>query len=119
MLWLSRARLTLLRQPIGEVIAMLQTTPAEAHNNATLAQRVSWAIRGAARILPFRTDCLIRSIAAHRVLHRYNINVEFHLQAGNDAAAGFQAHAWLESSGVEVAGQPHSGIGSLIGPKTH
>lgn len=107
----------MLRQPIVKIIAMLQSTIPQARDDVILAQRVSWAIRGAARILPFRTDCLVRSIAAHRILQRHGVSTEFHLQAGTDACLGFQAHAWLESSGVKVASEPHIGIGSLIGPE--
>lgn len=111
--WLIRARLMLRRRPVSDILATVQQAHPGSTSDPALAARVSWAIRVAARLLPFRTDCLVRVIAAHDVLYRYGVSTSFHLQAGTHDAR-FQAHAWLESSGVEVAGGPHRGIGTLI-----
>lgn len=113
--WLTRARLVLWRQPVGDILRSLQRADTNARSDPALAARVCWAIQVTARLLPFRTDCLIRVIAAHTVLSRSGVSTSFHLQAGTDDAR-FQAHAWLESSGTEVAGGPHQGIGTVISP---
>lgn len=113
--WLTRARLILWRCPVSDILHTVQQSGPDSTSDSALAERVCWAIRGAARALPFRTDCLIRVIAAHTVLSRSGVSTSFHLQAGTDDGR-FQAHAWLESSGIKVAGGPHPGIGALISP---
>lgn len=110
--WLMRARLVLWWYPVSDILHALQQANPGSAFDSTLAARVCWAIRGAARVLPFRTDCLVRVIAAHAVLCRNGVSTSFHLQAGTDDER-FQAHAWLESSGIAVAGGPHPGIVTL------
>ena len=70
------------------------------------AQRVGWAVTAAARHLPFRTTCLIESLAAHAMLHRRGIVSELRLGVRRpDGPASLAAHAWVEHDGAVVLGE--------------
>jgi hypothetical protein len=67
-------------------------------------ERVGWAVTAAARRLPFRTTCLVDSLAADAMLRRrgYASEVRFGVRVpdGNELAA----HAWVEHDGKVVFG---------------
>ena len=73
----------------------------------------AWALQGVARRAPFRADCLVRTLAADRVLSILGWPCEIHLQAGT-GASGFAAHASLACAGVEVTGGPNAGLVTLL-----
>ena len=62
-----------------------------------------WAIRTLAPWLPWRSDCLIQSIAAVRWLRAEGLQPSFHLGvANNQSGEEIMAHAWVELNGVPV-----------------
>lgn len=70
---------------------------------------VRWAVLNASRIVPGGRNCLVRALAAQRMLSRRGVESELKIGACNDAERGFEAHAWLESSGVIVVGDAEPG----------
>jgi hypothetical protein len=69
-----------------------------------LVARISWVISAAASRLPWRSDCLLRAIAAVRWLRRLKLRPDFYLGATKDANGVFKAHAWLYCGDVIVTG---------------
>ena len=68
------------------------------------APRVTWAVSAASRHLPFRTTCLIESLAAHTMLHRRGMTPELRFGVRRSPSS-LAAHAWVECDGAVVAGQ--------------
>lgn len=69
-----------------------------------------WAIDTAARHVPWRADCMIRSLAAARWLARHGYAPRFHLGVLKSDAEEIRAHAWLTLDGrVIVGGDIHPG----------
>ena len=64
---------------------------------------VRGAIRSAAARLPFRASCLAQSLAAIAMLERRDAAYRFHI--GARMTENFEAHAWVESGGLVVAGE--------------
>ena len=78
--------------------------------------RLSWAVNSAAARVPWRSDCLVRVIAADRWLRRCQLRPDFYLGAGKNQAGEFEAHAWLHCNGVMVTGGHGEGFATLISP---
>lgn len=78
--------------------------------------RLQWALSVAARVLPWRTDCLIRCIAADKILRRRNLEPQFYLGVTQQGDTGFGAHAWIRCRGISVAGGEGKEFEVLIGP---
>jgi hypothetical protein len=69
--------------------------------------RLAWAVAAVARRVPFRSTCLVESLAADAMLRRrgYASEIRFGVRApsGGDLAA----HAWVEHEGAVVFGAVH------------
>lgn len=113
------ARIRHKTQPIAEIVAQLQeagtASQEQAHGNVDVAQ-VSWAIGAAAARVPWRADCLVRAMAAHRWLRRYHCRPQFFLGVQIHKIGHFQAHAWLRCDGVAVTGGSGNGFTVLLSP---
>jgi hypothetical protein len=67
--------------------------------------RVAWAITAAARHLPFRTTCLVESLAAEGMLLRRGVPCVLQLGVrAPQSGRALDAHAWIECRGDVVAG---------------
>ncbi len=66
-----------------------------------------WAVMGVAPRLPFRSDCLVRSIAVRRILRCRGYDYRVNVEAGRLQDGRFEAHVWLESAGVRLTGGPN------------
>lgn len=66
------------------------------------ALAVRAAIRSAVMRLPVKPACLVQSVAAAAMLRRRRLAYRFHI--GARMKDTFEAHAWVESGGVVVAG---------------
>lgn len=64
-------------------------------------ERLVWAIRNAARVVPFAT-CLTQSLALRRLLASAGYASQLHIGVAKDPHAGFQAHAWVEHDGAPL-----------------
>jgi hypothetical protein len=75
--------------------------------NAQLADsiaRVTWATPKAARIVPWRSDCLVQARAAQSWLKQNGIQSEIKLGARKLPNGQMEAHAWLVCEGEIVTG---------------
>jgi hypothetical protein len=116
---LALARLALLVLPfprIGRYLGQLrapgpQTDGAGSVSVAEAERRITadvrWAVDRAARLLPFRTVCLPRALAAWQMLHIRHIPSRLHFGAlGKQPNRALETHAWLDANGIEVTGYP-------------
>jgi hypothetical protein len=69
---------------------------------AVPSAQIAWAVGAAARFVP-RATCLVRAIAAQRLLARYGYDSQVHIGV-TKASGDFQAHAWVERDGVVCVG---------------
>jgi Transglutaminase-like superfamily len=85
----------------------------------TVARRIRWIIRLAARHVPWRAVCLPQSLAARMMLERRGIPVILYLGVRKSIAASpsFETHAWVCAGILEVtprqareAGQPDESL---------
>lgn len=65
---------------------------------------VSWAIETAGRFLPGRFSCLVRALAAQRLLARRGQVCLLRIGVAKDERGSFCSHAWVESRGRVVVG---------------
>jgi hypothetical protein len=69
------------------------------------AERIVWAVGAASRVVP-RSTCLVRALAARRLLGRHGHPSELRLGVARGADGAFEAHAWLEQDGRVLIGGP-------------
>jgi hypothetical protein len=79
---------------------------------------LSWAIGAAAARVPWRSDCLLRVMAADRWLRRYGHEPEFFLGAAKVETGQLGAHAWLRCGDVTVTGGSGKEFTELMMPPT-
>ena len=92
--------------PAGPCISL--DTELEAH--------VTWAVATAAQTFPAGSTCLTRALTAQCLLRRHggDATLRFGVRGGEPVAA----HAWLESSGRELAGLSTGAGYRALGPST-
>src|SRR5689334_21664605 len=71
------------------------------------AERVVWAVQVASRYVP-RATCLTQAVAAQALLGFGGIPASVRIGVAKAAAAGFEAHAWVESGGKILIGGAES-----------
>ena len=64
----------------------------------------SWALAVASRHVPWRADCLIQAMAAHRWLKRHGLVSEFYVGVAKQNGGALIAHAWLKVGDLNVTG---------------
>jgi hypothetical protein len=102
---LARARRDFGRQSARDILYALQRQPDPGLPRSNVdVPMVSWAIRAAASGVPWRSDCLIQSMAADRWLRRHGIVAAFRLGVSPSAEGMLLAHAWLELDGIVLTG---------------
>ena len=82
-----------------------------------LARRTAWSIDAAARLVP-KATCLVRAMAARRLLALKARSSTIRIGVRGGAAGDFEAHAWLVSGDVIVVGGSESelrGFSPIIG----
>jgi hypothetical protein len=82
----------------------------------TDVERFAWAIAVAAQHVPWRSDCLVRVLAADRWLRRHSIRPDFYLGVTKDEEGALIAHAWLRYGDLTVTGGKYDRYSKLIGP---
>ena len=91
--WLSGA----LRQQQGEA-------PRDEEAAVAQCERVTWALQQLRRRAPWSGNCLAQALAGKYMLRRRGIPSTLHLGVAKDQATDLEAHAWLRSGDVVVAG---------------
>lgn len=82
-----------------------------------LARRTAWSIDAAARLVP-KATCLVRAMAARRLLALKARSSTIRIGVRGGAAGDFEAHAWLVSGDVIVVGGSETelrGFSPIIG----
>ncbi len=65
---------------------------------------VVWAVSLASRHVPWSETCLVRALAAHKLLARSGVASIIHIGVGSSPEGAFQAHAWVQCRDVVVIG---------------
>jgi hypothetical protein len=101
---LARAALACLRYKVLE--RTISRSPAGWPNadETAAARQIGWAIGRVARVVPWRSDCLIQAAAARWMLRGRQIPSEIHIGVAKPAS-GFSAHAWVTSGDSFITGR--------------
>ena len=70
------------------------------------AERIGWAVRVAARRVPFAHNCLTQALTACFLLRRDGHRAALRVGVTRDARTRFTAHAWVENDGTVIVGAP-------------
>lgn len=89
-LWCAPART--IRQPPARVATPDTVSPSV----------LAWAVNVTTRLIP-RSTCLVRALAAQRLLARHGYPSTLHLGVAR-SSEGLDAHAWLEYQGATLIG---------------
>ena len=111
--WLVLVRVGLAAVPFNRLVSVFSLTlvaPDLAANSDTetewcqVAERVAWAVRGAAARTPWSSSCLTQSLSGFAMLRRRGIRGTVYLGVGKDGAGDLNAHSWLVSGGRILTG---------------
>lgn len=101
---LARLRLALVparRLPLQQAAV---SAPLLSPDQQVLVKQVTYVVPRIARRLPFKSDCLVQALAAHRWLTGAGVPVTIHLGGRKDAAGTFEAHAWSTTGDHVITG---------------
>ncbi|SDW18316.1 Transglutaminase-like superfamily protein [Albimonas donghaensis] len=104
--YLARARILHARFPASRLIERLRAPadgPRPARLDADSRERMRRALIAVSRRMPWRSDCMIQSLAARMWLDRLGVPCAFRLGATR-GPEGIAAHAWIEVDGHVVTG---------------
>jgi len=65
---------------------------------------IAGVINGMVARLPWESSCLVKAMAAHRMLKRRHIAHKVHIGVGNNSGDSISAHAWLSSGDRIIIG---------------
>lgn len=85
--------------------AMAEPAPSPAPHQVAQAQRVSWAVRRAARMTPWESNCFPQALAAKFLLRRAGIDSTLYLGLAFADQESLKAHAWLRCGSMFVTGR--------------
>lgn len=95
-------RFSVLRRVLDRGARMV--APRRSDTSTSTVARLAWAVAAAARHLPFRSTCLIESLAADVMLRRRGYASEIRFGVRPPDRGGLAAHAWVEHDGTIVSG---------------
>ena len=118
-IFLAIARTWLLVVPFRKIAGTLGTSHSAVASNNVLppaseeqdqtAERISEAVKRAAKNIPVHAVCIQQAIAAKMMLDRRGIHCVMHFGVARglpDSGAALRAHAWLRTANVEITGFP-------------
>ena len=76
-------------------------------NDAIPIERVSWAIAATAARIP-RASCLTQALAGRMLFSAYGYATTLRIGVAKDDVGGLRAHAWIESAGRAILGDPRT-----------
>ena len=82
---------------------------------AVSAERIVWAVTAAASRVP-RATCLTQALAASVLLPRYGHDATLRVGVAKGEDGRLRAHAWLESGGTTILGEPEPGAFQVLPP---
>jgi hypothetical protein len=73
----------------------------------SVAERIGWAVRAAARYTPWHSTCLVQVLAAQRMLQKRLLPGVFYIGAapGEVGSVRLDAHAWLKCGEAFITGE--------------
>lgn len=83
---------------------VVETAAAQGGAEAERARGIGWALRTAARHLPWTCRCLAQALAGRWMLKRRGISSTVHLGVDRGRDRWLDAHAWLRSGEVILTG---------------
>ncbi|MFD1952801.1 lasso peptide biosynthesis B2 protein [Paenibacillus thailandensis] len=83
---------------------MLETSHQSDPEQDQLVRKVSKAIHAMSKLTPWESQCLVRAIAAMRMLEKRGVSSTLYLGSGRDENGKMIAHAWLRSGNFLVTG---------------
>lgn len=86
----------------------LYRAPRVARRSGPAPEQIARAVSRGSRLVPWPT-CLVRALAARRLLARHGVASELCLGVARPAFGRFEAHAWLECGGVTILGGEGAG----------
>ena len=101
---LGPARLRLRRFDPRHLATPAAAAPPLSAADRALAVRVGRAVARAARLVPWRSDCLVQALAAKGWLARAGLPTRIELGTRRDAGGAMLAHAWLLAGDLVVTG---------------
>lgn len=81
----------------------------------TSPQRITWAVSAVAARVP-RASCLTQALAGTLLLVRDGHPATLRVGVAKDESGRLRAHAWLESGGVTILGEPAPGAFTALPP---
>lgn len=72
--------------------------------HALVISDVSWAVKTAARKLPWKAVCIQQGIALQRMLRRRGVDARLHYGIARDQAGDIEAHVWVAADGRVLIG---------------
>lgn len=117
---LARARLRLSRitpDTIARLNRQARTTRlAGTPDEAEEVERITRAVARAARLVPWRSDCLVQALGAQEWCSQAGIRTTITIQVGLGDKREFMAHAILKHHGKCVLGQTASTLHDIYAP---
>ena len=78
-------------------------------------EQIVWAVTAVASRVP-RATCLTQALAASVLLPRYGHDATLRVGVAKDDDGRLRAHAWLESGGATILGEPEPGVFHALPP---
>jgi len=110
LLHLLRARIALALVPFRRLAAGLGALGTESGSEVPAGQEpavedVAWAVQAVAGRVPWDSRCLAQALAGFRMLRARGLAATVYFGVRRDAAAPFDAHAWLRCGARVVTGE--------------
>ena len=109
-LWLGIGRIAMSAVPFSHVHPRLGQTVTESPVDISpytqlAASRVAWAVEKMRWFTPWTSNCMIRAIAAQRLLRCRGIDSTLYIGIGKADGQEFDAHAWLRCGNQILSGK--------------
>lgn len=105
-LYLARAAVLLRSCPISNVVNLSAPKiqmAGKRRKGAGSATRIGWAISLSAKVVPWKTNCLVQAVAASLLLRRYGCEPQIRIGVRKDGPE-LAAHAWVDCNGTTIVG---------------
>jgi Transglutaminase-like superfamily len=125
--WLGLLRLVTSALPFRWVASLLRLTQSDAAQAEVTspvggrgvpggreAEAIVWAVSAAAARTPWRSTCLVRSLAGCAMLRRHGVTSVVYLGVAKNASGKLIAHSWLRCGGrIVTGGGSHQGYAAI------
>ena len=99
------ASIAIAARPFRDVVSAAEgAVAASSAAPADRAARIGWAVRAAARRVPWKAKCFQQGLAAHAMLRRRGWATTLYYGALRDPGGALAAHVWVRSGETDVVG---------------